>query len=121
MSQNVKALKWQLMQSKLYENFGQWRPYLELLGATEGGGRNLTGGPWNRDCCDMKRAQLVTVNDIMSCQWRDMHTSMTLLCTDHGLEVHGNPGGRGRGHQADINTRRADVHDASTLVLNWTI
>ena len=41
----MKALKWQLMQSKLSENFGKWRPYLELfLGATGGGGRNFTGG-----------------------------------------------------------------------------
>ena len=56
MPQNMKALKWQLMQSKLSENFGKWRPYVELfLGAT-GGGQKFHGGPqppsplppWNR-------------------------------------------------------------------------
>ena len=31
MSQNIKELKLQLMQSKLSENFGKWRPYLELF------------------------------------------------------------------------------------------
>jgi len=41
----MKALKWQLMQSKLSENFGKWRPYLELFwGPQGGGGRNFTGG-----------------------------------------------------------------------------
>jgi len=36
MSHNMKALKWQLMQSKLSENFGKWRPYLELFLAVGG-------------------------------------------------------------------------------------
>lgn len=34
-------------------------------------------------------------------------------------EVHVSHGGRGRGHRADINTRRAGIHDAFTLELNW--
>jgi len=45
MSQNVKALKWQLMQSKLSENFGKWRPYLELFWGHRGAEISLGGGP----------------------------------------------------------------------------
>ena len=55
----MKALKWQLMQSKLSvlmpsfitlaEHFGKWRPYLELFGGQRKGGRIFTGGglPWS--------------------------------------------------------------------------
>jgi len=58
MSQNMKALKWQLIQNKLSvlkpsfitlaENFGKWRPYLELIWGEGTGGRNFTGAaaPW---------------------------------------------------------------------------
>ena len=44
----MKALKWQLMQSQLSENFGKWRPYLELFffgGGQRGGAEiSLRGG-----------------------------------------------------------------------------
>jgi len=32
----MKALKWQLMQSNLSENFGKWQPYLELFWGPQG-------------------------------------------------------------------------------------
>jgi len=38
----MKALKLQLMQSKLSENFGKWRPYPELF--FFGGGGHRGGG-----------------------------------------------------------------------------
>jgi len=50
MSQNMKALKRCFPIRSfitLVENFGKWRPYLELfLEWRHGGGRNLTGAPW---------------------------------------------------------------------------
>ena len=59
MSQNMKALQWQLMQSKLSvlmpsfitlaENFCKWRPYLELFLGGHREARNFTA-PWNRSC-----------------------------------------------------------------------
>ena len=54
----MKALKWQLMQSKLSENVWKWRSYLKLFlcGGGAGGGINFTGAallaPWNRPWLD---------------------------------------------------------------------
>ena len=41
----MKALKWQLMQSNFCENFGKWRPYLELFGVTGGQEISLGAAP----------------------------------------------------------------------------
>ena len=44
MSQNMIALKWQLTQSKISENFGKWRPYLELFWGHRGRGQKFHWG-----------------------------------------------------------------------------
>lgn len=49
------------------------------------------------------------------------HIYIAMLFLGQGHEVHVNLGDRGRGHRADISTRRADVYDVSSLVLSWLI
>ena len=59
----MKALKWQLMQSKLSENFRKWCPYLELFWGYRGeqfqwGAAAPLASPRNRPCTDQARCYL---------------------------------------------------------------
>ena len=48
----------------------------------------------------------------------DIFITLYVLCVvlGQGHEVHVSLGDQGRGHQVDINTKRAGVHDVSTLI-----